>query len=231
MQRERLLCDLALNNPGPFVFVSCSLQPRALNMATALAGLTQQSNANVLGVKLMTQLQLVQQQDEGQQATPRTNVLAIRGGVTHVGLDRSVFSSPATASFHQSNSSSHVAPTPVIHTHPSSLPLSFLGHDVAFRPDPDTAESVCGANTALTESVHVFGRTEELSHQQLIQKMEKQPPALFRRVSVEQHTIASDDMVKLASMLNICPLTVVSLPCQFWHVSHEPPSFLPAILL
>ena len=47
---------------------SLSLQPRTTNMATSLSGLTQQSNANVLAVKLMTQLQLEQQQEEGEES-------------------------------------------------------------------------------------------------------------------------------------------------------------------
>lgn len=43
-----------------------SVQPRPHTMASALAGLTQQSQANILSTKMLTQFELVQQQKAGQ---------------------------------------------------------------------------------------------------------------------------------------------------------------------
>jgi hypothetical protein len=143
------------------------LQPRTTNMAMTLAGLTQQTSANVLSVKMMTQLQPPAKDEE---QTSRSQHR------------------------HASHSSSHQSSTPVVHTSSSAVPLSFLGHDVGFRVRADTpqpeedergregARKECDVNQGLTESLHVFGRTEEMSHQQLIQTMEKQPTAMFRRV-------------------------------------------------
>lgn len=102
---------------------------------------------------------------------------------------------PASAAFHESHSSSIVAPTPVLHTLDAAIPMSLLGHSHSFpsRASPDdaavhaherhTGTTVCGINNALTEVVHAFGRTEEMSHALLVERMGQQPPAMFRRVS------------------------------------------------
>ena len=146
--------------------------PRSLNMATALGGLTQQSQANVLAYRFLTKLDLETQ------------------------------STQASEHFDSRESSSESAVTPTIHTLPSAVPVSMLGHwhaypaskiAASFEPYASAAVAasisatagssvLCDRNCALTESVHVFGNTDELSHEGIKARMSAQSPALYRSV-------------------------------------------------
>lgn len=148
-----------------------SAYPRSLNMATAVGGVTQQSQANVLALKVVAE------------------------------LERAQLEAPAVASASR-ESSSAAAATPTIHTQAAAVALSLLGHwhsypqaklNVTLEPYSSLGSSLsataagctahCDRNRSLTESLHVLGNTEELSHAQVLQRVESQPAALYRHVS------------------------------------------------
>ena len=181
-------------------------------MAAALGGLTQQSQANVLGLKFVTNLDAIATQEIRGAAS---------GSSSGAGNSGSSSSGSGASNAGSRESSSQVAVTPTLHTLASAVPMSLLGHWHAY-PKPPRLEAaaslyaeygssapaafassssssssssaagaaagggssvLCDRNCGLTESVHVFGNTEEMSHAGLLSRMEAQSPAMYRVVS------------------------------------------------
>jgi len=156
------------------------LHPRADSMSTFLGALTSQSSASA-------------------------NILAARwmgGQALETYLAREDRRDTSRES--SSDAAQHLAP---LHSHNAAVPLSLLGHWHAYpapRPmqrnalndaSPEPAAAVgsgsytlgtraCDRNNALTESLHVFGATEAMSHMEARgQFSDAQPPAQWRSVT------------------------------------------------
>jgi hypothetical protein len=141
-------------------------------MATAVGGVTQQSQANVLGLKVLPD------------------------------LERAELEPAAAVADSRESSSAEAAATPTIHTQAAAVALSLLGHWHSYPPaqlnvtlEPYSnlgsslsataggCSSLCDRNRSLTESLHVLGNTESLSHASALQRAGSQPGALYRHVS------------------------------------------------
>jgi len=159
---------------------SYRLSNRSMNMASALAGLTQQTSANIVALKWM-KMDTMQQAVESfnpnvsSSLTSFTPTLHIQPGAMPLSLLGHAHSYPPLSHDVKRQGLAAQRATPSMSTRASLPAIDASSHEAS-------GSSSCDHNRNLTEILYVFGAGEEMSHAAALEKARNQSHALFRHV-------------------------------------------------